>query len=77
MHNVHKAMSKGSQNQDTSKELEFCFSVIIVFSVIVCLYIDLPTKHINNQNCLYDFHGTTTKDCFMLLNIAKKIALHS
>lgn len=40
--------SKGSQNQDTSKELEFCFSVIIVFSVIICLYIDLPTKHINN-----------------------------
>lgn len=60
--------SEGSQNQGTSKKLEFCFSFIIVFPVI-CLYVDLPTEQMNNQNCLYDFHCTTTKDCFTLLNI--------
>lgn len=31
--------SEGSQNQDTSKELEFNFSIIITFSVIIYLYI--------------------------------------
>lgn len=64
--------SEGSQNQDTSKELEFNFSIIIIFSVIIYWY--TPTLQ-NRLTTVIVFVVFIHR--FILSNVPKKTAVHS